>query len=194
MVAFLNKVILWRKKKNLTPQNKESYHALLITQRTGKLEISQTHLIPRLKLPTSQTVHSPRASRGKVWRNQKGSQTKTQDLLPFQECRRGTAQFSNSKTQRDRIRDSSVLIPLEKCKLLLNCRSVCSRESFSQGQAPGWGLQSFRNLKKVLASYKENYFLSLARGTCGSSLTQGWCLLSRSVVDSSISDLTSPLI
>lgn len=29
-----------KKKKNSTPQNKESYHALLITQRTGKLEIS----------------------------------------------------------------------------------------------------------------------------------------------------------
>lgn len=93
-------------KKNFIPQNKESYHALLITERTGKLEDTPD---PKAEMPTSQKVHSLRASRGKVWRNQNGSQT--WDLLPFQECRWGTAQYSNRKTQRDTIRDSSVLIP-----------------------------------------------------------------------------------
>lgn len=65
----------------------------------------------KVEMPTSQMVHSLRASRGKVGRHQNGSQTKTRDLLPFQECRRGTAQYSNRKTKRDTIRDSSVLIP-----------------------------------------------------------------------------------
>lgn len=99
MVAFLNKGILWEKKK-------------LDTSEQGILSCPPNYTKNRkvrnfLDVPD----HSPRASRGKVWRNQKGSQTKTRDLLPFQECRRGTAQYSNSKAQRDRIRDSSVLIP-----------------------------------------------------------------------------------
>lgn len=99
MVAFLNKVILWKKKKNKLDTSEQGILSCPPNYtKNRKVRNFLDAPDPKAEMPTSQKVHSPRASRGKVWRNQKDSQTKTGDLLPFQECRRGTAQYSNSKT------------------------------------------------------------------------------------------------